>query len=135
VPIRTGGSGAGHGAGVEAEELERGGTRPQGGEEPLLFLLPGLAGLIISAIISTHYLDTMPRSPVPEQQQTVPRGIHGVTVYQTVAEDRRLNVIEYTSVGVFLVGLTLGLVYLEKWGSMQVPESDGDGAELAENPQ
>ena len=101
----------------------------------LLFLLPGLAGLIISAIISTHYLDTMPRSPVPEQQQTVPRGIHGVTVYQTVAEDRRLNVIEYTSVGVFLVGLTLGLVYLEKWGSMQVPESDGEGAELAENPQ
>ena len=26
----------------------------------LLFLLPGLAGLIVSAIISTQYLDTLP---------------------------------------------------------------------------
>ena len=32
----------------------------------LLFLLPGLAGLIVSAMISTHYLDTMPRWPAPE---------------------------------------------------------------------
>jgi len=101
----------------------------------LLFLLPGLAGLIISGMISTHYLDTLPHLPVPQQQLTVPRGIQGITVYQTAAEDRRLNVIECSSVGVFLVGLTLGLVYLEKWGSMQVPESDGEGAEFAENPR
>ena len=85
----------------------------------LLFLLPGLAGLIVSAMISTHYLDTMPKWPVPEENRVVPRGIHGTTVYQTPAEDRTLNRIEYSSVGIFLVGLVLGVVYLEKWGSTQ----------------
>jgi hypothetical protein len=100
----------------------------------LLFLLPGLAGLIVSAMISTHYLDTMPTSPAPEENRVVPRGIHGTTVYQTPAEDRELNLIEYSSVGVFLVGLALGVVYLEKWGSMQSRASDEE-SELAENPR
>ena len=67
----------------------------------LLFLLPGLAGLIVSAMISTHYLATMPRWPVMEQHRFVPRGIHGITIYQTPEENRDLNVIEYTSVGIF----------------------------------
>ena len=31
----------------------------------LVFLLLGLAGLIVSATISTHYLDMMPSGPVP----------------------------------------------------------------------
>ena len=87
-----------------------------------MFLLPGLAGLIVSAMISTHYLDTMPRWPVPEEHRIVPRGIHGITVYQTPAENRELNLVEYSSVGVFLVGLVLGVVYLEKWGSLQSRE-------------
>ena len=43
----------------------------------LLFLLPGLAGLIVSAMISTHYLDTLPKSPAPEQMRITPRNIHG----------------------------------------------------------
>jgi len=98
----------------------------------LLFLLPGLAGLIVSAMISTHYLDTMPRLPVPEENRVVPRGIHGTTVYQTQAEDRDLNLVEYASVGVFLVGLGLGIVYLEQWGAMQSGEAEED-TELAEN--
>ncbi|MGP8185212.1 MAG: hypothetical protein ACLQKY_04010 [Terracidiphilus sp.] len=85
----------------------------------LLFLLPGLAGLIVSAAISTHYLDTMPQQPVPEENRMVPRGIHGTTVYQTPAQDVRLTLIEDSSVGVFLVGLALGVVYLEKWAGMQ----------------
>lgn len=85
----------------------------------LLFLLPGLGGLIVSAMISTHYLDAMPRGPVLEDGRIVPREIHGIVIYQTQEEDRRLNLIEYSSVGVFVVGLGLGLVYLEKWGSLQ----------------
>ncbi|MGA3033527.1 MAG: hypothetical protein ABSD70_09600 [Terracidiphilus sp.] len=95
----------------------------------LLFLLPGLAGLIVSAMISTHYLDTMPRSPVPEQMRVVPREIHGITIYQTAPEDRELNVIEYSSVGVFLIGLVIGVVYLEKWGAAQ-PRADQEDAGL-----
>ncbi|MGO9325624.1 MAG: hypothetical protein ACLP07_13780 [Terracidiphilus sp.] len=100
----------------------------------LLFLLPGLAGLIVSAMISTHYLDTMPRWPAPEVNRVVPRGIHGTTVYQTPAEDRDLNLIEGASVGVFLVGLVLGVVYLEQWGALQSRMAEEE-SEFVENPR
>lgn len=100
----------------------------------LLFLLPGLAGLIVSAMISTHYLDTMPRWPAPEVNRVVPRGIHGTTVYQTPAEDRDLNLIEGASVGVFLFGLALGVVYLEQWGALQSRLAEAE-SELAQSPR
>lgn len=83
----------------------------------LLFLLPGLAGLIFSAWVSTRYLDTMPRAIT--ETRVVPREIHGIVVYQTKTEDKNLSLLEYSSVGVFAVGLVLGLVYLEKWGAAQ----------------
>ncbi len=85
----------------------------------LLFLLPGLGGLIASAMVSTHYLQALPKLPAPEQDRIIPRGIHGITVYETAQEDRNLNLMEYSSVGVFSIGLILGLVYLEKWGAAQ----------------
>ena len=94
----------------------------------LIFLLCGLAGLIASAGISTHYLAVLPRVPAPEQLRTVPRSIHGVTVYQTAEEDHLLRVWEYSSVGVFLVGMVLSGVYLEKWGSTQIPAGDEERA-------
>jgi hypothetical protein len=97
----------------------------------LAFLLPGLAGLVLSAMISTHYLDTLPRSPAPEEMRLTARSIHGTLVYQTVDEDRRLNLIEGGSVGIFALGMILGMVYLEKWGSARV-RSDEEG-HLAES--
>ena len=93
----------------------------------LLFILPGLAGLIISAMISTHYLEVMPRGPVLVEGRIVPREIHGIVVYQTADENHQLNLIEYSSVGVFVLGLCLGLVYLEKWGSVQSRSSEEEG--------
>ena len=99
----------------------------------LVFLLAGLAGLITSAAISTHYLVVMPQKPTPEELRVVPRSIHGVTVYQTTKENRLLNTWEFTSVGIFLVGVVLSVVYLEKWGSMQVPAGDEEERELAED--
>jgi len=92
----------------------------------LLFLLPGLAGLILSAMISTHYLDVMPNHPVAQELRTVPRNIHGTVVYQTEPEDRKLDEIEYGSVAVFLVGLVLGLTYLEKWGAAQAQDAEDE---------
>lgn len=85
----------------------------------LLFLLPGLAGLIISAMVSTHYLETLPRLPVPAEMRMIPRNIHGVVVYQTAAEDRQLTLMEDSSVGVFGIGFVLGCIYLRKWGIEQ----------------
>jgi hypothetical protein len=92
----------------------------------LLFLLPGLAGMVISAVISMHYLDTLPRSPVPAEMRTAPRNINGYVVYQTVDEDRRLDLMEYASMGVFVIGLGMSFVYLEKWGSYRSQEAEED---------
>ena len=99
----------------------------------LLFLLPGLAGLIVSAMISTHYLDTLPKSPAPEQMRITPRNIHGILVYQTVEENRRLSLLEDSSVGVFLFGLVLGFVYLAKWGLVRALGADEDELEESLN--
>jgi len=88
----------------------------------LVFLLPGLAGLIASGMISVRYLDTIPTRPEPEENRIVPRGIHGTTVYQTPEENSELNRIEFSSVGVFVFGLGLGVIYLEKWGAAQMRE-------------
>jgi uncharacterized membrane-anchored protein YitT (DUF2179 family) len=82
----------------------------------LWFLLPGLAGLIVSAMLSTYYLESLPKWPVPEETRTTPREIRGSIVYQTLAEDRTLSAMEYSSIGVFLIGLGLGLVYLNQFG-------------------
>jgi hypothetical protein len=97
----------------------------------LLFLLPGLTGLIASAMVSTHYLEVMPKTPDPAVLRVVPRNIHGTVIYQTAQEDRSLMLLQDSSVGVFVVGLALGLVYLEKWGSMQIPY--GEETDLAQN--
>jgi len=92
----------------------------------LLFLLPGLAGLIFSAIVSTHYLQVLPKVPVPAELRMTPRNIHGTVVYQTKYEDRRLTIMEDTSVTVFLVGLGLGLVYLRIWGTSNPISAEED---------
>jgi hypothetical protein len=92
----------------------------------LLFLLPGLGGLVFSAMVSTDYLENLPRSPAPEIERMVPRNIQGIVVYQTAKEDQRLSIMEYSSVAVFLVGLVLGVVYLEKWSSIRQADMDAD---------
>ncbi|MGD0347744.1 MAG: hypothetical protein ABSA85_13365 [Terracidiphilus sp.] len=99
----------------------------------LIFLLLGLAGLIASAATSTYYLEVMPGKPTPEELRVVPRDIHGMTVYQKVWEDRLLTELEYSSVGVFLVGVVLSAVYLEKWGTMRAGTSEEEDAELVED--
>lgn len=110
----------------------RGGSQMQRSNLPvlkffaLLFMLPGLAGLIFSAMMSTDYLETMPKSPIPSEQRMTPRNVHGIVIYQTVSEDERLSIMEYSSVSVFLVGLVLGIVYLEKWSSVRQAEMDSD---------
>lgn len=83
----------------------------------LLFLVPGLGGLVFSAEVSTSYLAKLPKSPAPSEHRTIAREVHGVVVYQTAAEDERLSAMEYGSISVFLLGLLLAIVYLEKWAT------------------
>lgn len=98
----------------------------------LLFLIPGLGGLIFSAMVSTDYLENLPKSPAPTELRMTPRNVHGVVIYQTIQEDERLTIMEYSSVTVFLVGLFLGIVYLEKWSSSRQFELERDIFEEAE---
>ncbi len=100
----------------------------------LLLLLPGLAGLVFSAMVSTEYLQTLPRMPQPSDMRMVPRNIHGTVVYETQDEDRRLTILEDSSVVVFLVGLGLGVVYLRKWGLAQALAGE-DEDNLVEEPR
>jgi hypothetical protein len=90
----------------------------------LLFLLPGLGGLVFSAMVSTQYLADLPKSPMPAEERMTPRNVHGTVIYQKVEEDRRLSAMEYGSVSVFLIGLLLGIVYLEKWSSARQLDID-----------
>jgi hypothetical protein len=96
----------------------------------LLFLLPGLAGLIVSAMVSTYDLEHFPRAAIPSESRMTPRNIHGTVVYQTWREDQRLTIMEDTSVGVFLIGLGLGLVYLRKWGIANAISGETDDYEM-----
>jgi hypothetical protein len=98
----------------------------------LVFLLPGLGGLVFSAMVSTDYLENLPKSPTPTEQRLTPRNVHGIVIYQTAREDERLSIMEYGSVSVFLVGLLLGIVYLEKWSSSRQGELESDLLEEAE---
>lgn len=91
----------------------------------LLMLLPGIAGLVASAVVSTNYLLNLPRFPAVEEQRMIPRNIDGVVIYQTQEEDDRLTVMEYSSVSIFAVGMVLGIVYLEKWSSRRQLEIEG----------
>ncbi len=88
--------------------------------------MPGLAGLIVSAMISVRYLERLPTMPDPAELRMTPRNIHGTVVYQTTDEDLRLTIMEDTSVSVFLVGLGLGLVYLRIWGTSNAINANED---------
>ena len=97
----------------------------------LLFLIPGSAGLILSAVTSTDYLDNLPRFPVPQERRMVPRNINGTVVYQTSDEDQKLTLLEDASAGIFLMGIGVGLVYLEKWSHLRsrASEEEEEGIE------
>lgn len=89
-------------------------------------LLPGLLGLTLATCVSTRYMDTLPRFPDPEHERMVPRNISGYVIYQTDEEAHQLDLVEFTSVGLFSVGLITGLVYLQKWGIARAIEAEDD---------
>ena len=95
----------------------------------LLFFLPGIFGLALSAITATRYLATDPKLPEPDQYRMVPRSIQGVTVYLTDAEDIYLTRIDRSSILAIILAVGIGLIYLEQWGKEQTAEQDRIEAE------
>ena len=57
----------------------------------------------------------LPRSPVPAEGRIYPRGIHGVTVYQTLAERNKLDFLLRASTIVSVIGFTWAIIEEEKW--------------------
>lgn len=98
----------------------------------LFFLLPGFTGLIASSMISVTYLEVMPRLPDPATMRIIPRMIQGITVYQTEAEDQKLDLIEYSSASVFLIGLGLGLVCVRRWGDVYAFTGEAESLNVGE---
>jgi hypothetical protein len=77
-------------------------------------------------MISTYYMNTLPRFPDPQQLRMQPRNISGYIVYQTAEEERRLDLMEFTSVVIFLIGLAAGVIYLRKWGIERAIAAEDD---------
>lgn len=90
----------------------------------LLFLVPGIFGLVVSTILSTSYLATLPRIPDPQTLRMTPREIHGVTVFETEQEDETLTRVEYAALGCFIVGLVFGVMYIEKRSALRAMETE-----------
>ncbi len=60
----------------------------------LLFLVPGIFGLVVSTILST------------------------------VQEDQTLTRVEYAALGCFIVGLVFGVMYIEKRSALRAMETE-----------
>ncbi len=90
----------------------------------MLFLVPGIFGLVVSTILSTSYLANLPRVPDPQTLRMTPRQIHGVTVFETEQEDRTLSGVEYGALGCFLVGLVFSVVYIEKRSAARASDAE-----------
>ena len=92
----------------------------------LMFLVPGLIGLMISATLSGYYMNKLPKSPDPQSLRMIPRNINGYTVYQTDDENRTLDLTEFWSASMFLIGLGMAIVHFQKWGLARALESEAD---------
>jgi hypothetical protein len=79
-----------------------------------LILIPGVIGWFYTWALwsgSTY----LPRSPIPAEGRIYPRGIHGITVYQTLAERNKLDFSLRASSIVSVIGFTLAIIEEEKW--------------------
>ena len=75
----------------------------------------GLTGILCTAVLWTHQLHTLPRSPDQMSGRIYPRNIHGIVVYQTRSESDRLEIVQYGSIGIFAVSFLMSLYYKNKW--------------------
>jgi hypothetical protein len=92
----------------------------------------GLAGIVWTAGLWNLQLKTLPRVPNQKVGRIYPRNIHGIVVYQTRAENDRLETIQYSSIAVFVIGFFISFLYERKWGLIQSvgPPKIGTGWKL-----
>lgn len=81
----------------------------------LVLLIPGLLVWVYSGTIWTRYLQALPRVPDQNTGRVYPGNIHGIVVYQTRAEQMRLDLTQDISIGVFFLGLLIGALEERPW--------------------
>ena len=77
-------------------------------------LIPGTLGWFYTWALWSSYT-SFPRAPVPDIGRVYSRGIHGITIYQTLAEKNKLDLLLRASAVVSVVGFALAIVEEEKW--------------------
>jgi hypothetical protein len=80
----------------------------------LSFLIPGVITWFYTWALWSGYT-YLPHKPIPEEGRIYARGIHGMTVYQTLAERNRLDFLLRTSIVVCAVGFTLAAIEEQRW--------------------
>lgn len=81
----------------------------------VILMVPALSVAFYSGTIWNRYLKELPRSPNPTTGRIYPRNIHGIIVYQTHAEQLRLDLMDEISTGVFFAGLIIGAIEEKHW--------------------
>ncbi len=81
----------------------------------IVLMVPALAVWLYSGTIWNRYLRTLPHAPDQTTGRIYPRNIHGIVVFQTLAEERRLDLTQNISIGVFFLGLVIGALEEKNW--------------------
>jgi hypothetical protein len=80
----------------------------------LSVLIPGILGWFYTWALWSSYT-SLPRVPAPDAGRVYPRGIHGITVYQTLKERNKLDFLLRASVMFSAVGFALAIIEEETW--------------------
>ena len=77
--------------------------------------ISGLMGGLCSWAIWLRYFDTLPRQPDPISARIYARNMHGITIYQTKAEDLFLSIWSGVSYTLMASGVLVGLFEERHW--------------------
>jgi hypothetical protein len=77
-------------------------------------LIPGVISWFYTWALWSGYT-YLPRHPIPAEGRIYPRGIHGITVYQTLAERNKLDFFLRLSIIISAAGFTLAILEEERW--------------------
>jgi hypothetical protein len=76
-----------------------------------LFLI-GLTGWLSAAALTFHYQSKLPRHPDAATGNIYPLNVHGIVVYQTRDERNRLDALQYSSIA--LAGLAMSMMAIHQ---------------------
>lgn len=80
----------------------------------LAVLIPGAILWFYTWTLWSRYTD-LPQRPLPAEGRIYPRGIHGITVYQTLQERNKLDILFRVSIPLSVVGFALAALEEERW--------------------